>query len=133
MKQIVCKTNELEPGQIRGAQLGPFPVVVIRASDGTLHGMVAKCLHQGGPLDKGKLYEHLTPGEPGEYTPKEGCEVLKCPWHGYEYDIRTGCVIADPSRRLQLFTVVEEGDDIVVQMGPPASQPANVVATAAAG
>ena len=122
MKQIVCKTNELEPGQIRRAQLGPIPVAVIRASDGTLHGLVAKCLHQGGPLDLGKLYEHLEPGEPGEYTPKEGCEVLKCPWHGYEYDIRTGCVIADPSRRLQLFTVVEEGDDIVVQMGPPTTQ-----------
>jgi nitrite reductase/ring-hydroxylating ferredoxin subunit len=133
MKQIVCKTNELAPGEIRKAQLGPIPVVVIRAGDGTLHGLVAKCLHQGGPLDQGKLYDDLAPGEPGEYTPKEGCEVLKCPWHGYEYDIRTGCVVADPSRRLQLFTVVEEGDDIVVQMAPPAPAPAAVPAAAAAG
>jgi nitrite reductase/ring-hydroxylating ferredoxin subunit len=130
MRQVVCRTDELGPGQVTSAQLGPIPVVVIRASDGTLHGLVAKCLHQGGPLDHGKLYEHMTPGDLGEYVPQEGCEVLKCPWHGYEYDIRTGCVIADPSRRLQQFTVVEEGDDIVVEMAPPAARPAPAAAVA---
>ena len=105
-------------------------MVVIRASDGTLHALVAKCLHQGGPLDTGKLYEHMTPGdELGEYVPKEGCEVLKCPWHGYEYDIRTGCVIADPSRRLQQIAVREEGDEIVVELTPPRTETAAVAAS----
>lgn len=125
MKQVVCRTSELGPGELTRAQVGPIPVVVIRASDGTLHGLVAKCLHQGGPLDKGKLYEHMTPGvDLGEYIPQEGCEILKCPWHGYEYDIRTGCVIADPSRRLQQIAVREEGDEIVAELVPPTAAPA---------
>ena len=97
-------------------------MVVIRSKDGTLRAMVAKCLHQGGPLDKGKLYEHMTPGALGEYVPKENCEILKCPWHGYEYETSTGCVVADPSRRLQLITVREEGDEIVVELAPPGSR-----------
>ena len=125
MKQVVCRTSDLGPGELTSAQVGPIPVVVIRASDGTLHGLVAKCLHQGGPLDKGKLYEHMTPGVGlGEYIPQEGCEVLKCPWHGYEYDIRTGCVIADPSRRLQQIAVREEGEEIVAELVPPTPSPA---------
>jgi nitrite reductase/ring-hydroxylating ferredoxin subunit len=125
MKQVVCRTSELGPGELTRTQVGPIPVVVIRASDGTLHGLVAKCLHQGGPLDKGKLYEHMTPGvDLGEYIPKEGCEILKCPWHGYEYDIRTGCVIADPSRRLQQIAVREEGEEIVAELVPPTPSPA---------
>jgi nitrite reductase/ring-hydroxylating ferredoxin subunit len=129
MKQVVCRTSELAPGELTRAQVGPIPVVVIRASDGTLHGLVAKCLHQGGPLDKGKLYEHMTPGvDLGEYIPKEGCEILKCPWHGYEYDIRTGCVIADPSRRLQQIAVREEGDEIVAELVPPTAAPAAATA-----
>jgi nitrite reductase/ring-hydroxylating ferredoxin subunit len=124
MRQTVCRKHELGPGEMISGQVGPFPVVVIRASDGTLHAMVAKCLHQGGPLDKGRLYEHMSGGtDVNEYVP-EGYEILKCPWHGYEYDIRTGCVLADPSRRLQTFTVVEEGDEIVVEMAPPAARPA---------
>jgi len=124
MKQTVCRTHELSPGQMTSGQLGPFPLVVIRANDGTLHAMVAKCLHQGGPLDKGKLYEHVTAEGIGEYIPDKGFDILKCPWHGYEYDITTGCVLADPSRRLQTFIVREEGDDIVVELAPPTPRPA---------
>ena len=123
MRQIVCRTHELGPGEIRSGQVGPFPIVVIRANDGTLHAMVAKCLHQGGPLDKGKLYEHMSTADIGEYIPDKGYEILKCPWHGFEYDIKTGCVIADPTRRLQTFTVQEEGDDIVVEMAQPTPRP----------
>ncbi len=125
MKQVVCRTSELGPGELTRAQVGPIPVVVIRASDGTLYGLVAKCLHEGGPLDAGKLYEQMTPGvELGEYIPDGGCEVLKCPWHGYEYDIRTGCVIADPSRRLQQIAVREEGAEIIAELVPPTPSPA---------
>jgi nitrite reductase/ring-hydroxylating ferredoxin subunit len=124
MNQTVCRTHELGPGEMIKGQVGPIPVVVIRASDGTLHALVAKCLHQGGPLDRGKLYEHMTTVEDvGLYVPDTGCEILKCPWHGYEYDIRTGCVLADPSRRLQIFTVREEGDEIVVELTPPTPHP----------
>jgi nitrite reductase/ring-hydroxylating ferredoxin subunit len=120
MKQVVCRVDELGPGELRSSQVGPIPVVVIRASDGTLYALVAKCLHQGGPLDKGKLYEHMSSVDAvGEYVPDKTHEILKCPWHGFEYDIRTGCVIADPSRRLQQFTVREEGDEIVVELAPP--------------
>jgi nitrite reductase/ring-hydroxylating ferredoxin subunit len=124
MKQTVCRTHELAPGQMISGQVGPIPVVVIRAADGTLHAMVAKCLHQGGPLDKGKLYEHMSTAGIGEYIPDKGYEILKCPWHGYEYDITTGCVIADPCRRLQQFNVREEGDEVVVELAPPTPRPA---------
>lgn len=124
MKQVLCGKHELGLGEMMKGQVGPIPVVVIRANDGTLHGLVAKCLHQGGPLDRGKLYERMTPvKDVGEYVPDD-CEILKCPWHGYEYDIRTGCVLADPSRRLQQFTVREEGDEIVVELTPPAPEAA---------
>src|SRR5919106_4268662 len=114
MKQAVCRKDELGPGEMTSGQIGPIKVVVIRANDGSLHALVAKCLHQGGPLDKGKLYEHISSTEDvGQYVAYDGQEILKCPWHGYEYDLKTGCVIADPSRRLQTFQVREEGDDIV--------------------
>ena len=125
MKQVLCGKAELKPGEIKKAQLGPIPVVVIRSRDGNLYALTAKCLHQGGPLEAGALYEHMTPGLGlGEYIPEEGCEVLKCPWHGYEYDIKTGCVVADPTRRLQQFSVREEGDDIVLELAPPRTEPA---------
>jgi nitrite reductase/ring-hydroxylating ferredoxin subunit len=107
---------------MRHAQLGPVRVVVIRSEDGSLHALAAKCLHQGGPLERGRLYEHYaTTKNTGEYQVDPGREVLKCPWHGYEYDIRTGCTVFDPSRAVQTFLVYEEGGQIIVQLGLPAT------------
>jgi nitrite reductase/ring-hydroxylating ferredoxin subunit len=120
VKQVVCRKEELQPGQMAPAQLGPIRVVVVRAMDGTLHGLAAKCLHQGGPLDRGRLYDHtVTTSDVGEYIMDSGREILKCPWHGYEYDIRTGQTVFDETRCLQTFTVREEGDDITVELGAP--------------
>jgi nitrite reductase/ring-hydroxylating ferredoxin subunit len=120
VKQVVCHKDELAPGQMKPAQLGPIRVVVVRAEDGSLHALAAKCLHQGGPLELGKLYEHtVTTEDVGEYVMDAGREILKCPWHGYEYDIRTGQTVFDETRCLQTFISREEGDQITVELGAP--------------
>ncbi|TNC25114.1 Rieske (2Fe-2S) protein [Amycolatopsis alkalitolerans] len=117
MKQVVCPVSELDSGEMRQVQLGPIRVVVVRGEDGSLHALAAKCLHQGGPLEYGRLYEHhATTKEVGEYQLEPGREVLKCPWHGYEYDIRTGCTVFDPGRAVPTFPVFEEDGQIVVQL-----------------
>jgi nitrite reductase/ring-hydroxylating ferredoxin subunit len=122
VKRVVCPASELANGGMRQAQVGPVRVVVIRSEDGSLHALAAKCLHQGGPLEYGRLYEHhATTKDTGEYQVDPGREVLKCPWHGYEYDIRTGCTVFDPSRAVPTFPVYEEGGQIIVQLGVPAT------------
>jgi nitrite reductase/ring-hydroxylating ferredoxin subunit len=37
-----------------------------------------------------------------------------CPWHGYEYDLKTGECAADRSLKLKSFDVVRRGEDIYV-------------------
>lgn len=118
MKQVVCRTDELSPGHMKAAQLGPIRVVVVRAMDGSLHALAAKCLHQGGPLDQGMVYDHTaSTSNVGDYLIEPDREVIKCPWHGYEYDIRTGQTVFDETRCLQTFVSREEGDEIVVELG----------------
>lgn len=125
MKTVVCKADELGPGEFTSAQLGPIPVVVIRASDGNLSALAAKCLHQGGRLDKGRLYQRtVNASEVGSYVDDPTREVIKCPWHGYEYDVRDGRTVFDPSRCLQTFRVSEQEGEIVVELGQPNAQSA---------
>ncbi|MFC5996997.1 Rieske (2Fe-2S) protein [Pseudonocardia hispaniensis] len=126
MKQVVCHKDELAPGQMTGAQLGPIRVVVIRAKDGSLHAVAAKCLHQGGPLDQGRIYEHtLSTEDVGQYVMDAEREIIKCPWHGYEYDIRTGATVFDTTRCLQTFATREEGDQITVELELPGTAAAS--------
>jgi nitrite reductase/ring-hydroxylating ferredoxin subunit len=49
------------------------PVVLVRLESG-LFAVDGRCPHRGGPMAEGKL---------------EGC-ALRCPWHGFKYDVRTG-------------------------------------------
>jgi nitrite reductase/ring-hydroxylating ferredoxin subunit len=116
LRAEVCASADLGAGQMAAAQLGPMPVVVIRAPDGSLHALLDKCLHQGGRLSRGVLTADSSTGakDVGDYPFERHGEVVRCPWHGFEYDIRNGCLLAEKSRCLRTFTVTEEDGTIYV-------------------
>ena len=117
MRVEVCASDELPAGEMIGTKLGPMPVVVVRAPDGTLHAVLDKCLHQGGPLSKGRLgAASLESSGVDDYRDDRAGEILRCPWHGFEYDIRNGSLLAEPSRCLRTFTVTEEDGKVFVSL-----------------
>lgn len=106
---------ELGPGQMLGLELGGLPVVVLRDAGGELRAFVDRCVHQGARLSRGRLHASgIDADEVGEYRPLEGEGVLKCPWHGYEYDASSGCALFDRRRRLRKLAVEEVDGRIVV-------------------
>jgi nitrite reductase/ring-hydroxylating ferredoxin subunit len=115
VKQVICAADELKPGEMRAARLGPMPIVVIRTESGALHGLLDKCLHQGGQLSRGRLMPAMNGRTSGDYHEENGRVIVKCPWHGYEYDIATGCTLFDERRRLRIFNVREEAGQIVAE------------------
>jgi nitrite reductase/ring-hydroxylating ferredoxin subunit len=98
-----------------GAKFGPMPIVVIRDNDGSLYGLLDKCLHQGGQLSRGKLLTATNGKTLGDYHEEPGRSIVKCPWHGFEYDVKTGCTMFDEQRRVRVFKVREEDGQIVVE------------------
>jgi nitrite reductase (NADH) small subunit len=82
---------------------------------GELHAYDNRCLHQGGPVCSGEVLgaTTLVLGERGEALREildEDRMRLVCPWHGWEYDLRTGQLAHDPRYRLRRFEVsVEDG------------------------
>jgi len=113
MSVVVCAAEELAPGDMVSATLGEVPIVVVRAPDGRLHGLVDRCLHQGARLSGGRLLAGTDGDRVGEYVLREDDVVLKCPWHGYEYDVRSGCALFDTRRRVRRVDVREE-DGLIV-------------------
>jgi len=66
--------------------------------DGTIYALDNSCLHQGGPLGEGLL---------------EG-DVVTCPWHMWDYNVRTGEKVGNPTLKVETFPVQVEGNDIKV-------------------
>ena len=72
------------------------------------------CLHQGGPACEGllmhKVEDVLGPDRTwaGQKFSEDEIHFV-CPWHGYEYDLKTGECAADRNLKLKSFEVVNAG------------------------
>ncbi len=116
----VAADAEFEPGERRlvetdaGIPIGVFNV------EGTYHALLNRCLHQNGPLCEGGIEREVV-GEwdgPGERVREQYGDsyVVKCPWHGWEYDVETGTVLHDESLAVPTFDVVVEDGTVYVEL-----------------
>ncbi|WP_308633995.1 Rieske (2Fe-2S) protein [Paenibacillus silvisoli] len=79
---------------VEGRPIGVFNV------NGTYYALKNSCPHQGAPLCVGTVTGMTLPSAPGEYRYGREGEILRCPWHGWEFDITTGKSIFDPHKCL---------------------------------
>ena len=56
--------------------------------------------------------------EPGHYRYSRKGEIIRCPWHGWEFDVRTGQSFCDPSKISVRSYPVEVADGQQVGHGP---------------
>lgn len=138
-KYVVGTVEEIGPGskkivEIAGRSIGVFNV------NGEFFAILNRCPHQAGPLCKGNAYGFLKSGGVGEYEYSRPGEIVRCPWHGWEFDVRTGQSWFDPVQvRVRRYNVtVTPGsalDDAVYTEGSvppphPGTTPAEIAATA---
>jgi len=113
-RQVVAKASEVAPGTsklvtVSGREIGIFNL------DGAYFALANRCPHAGGPLCSGKIVALVQSDGPGSYRLARHQEFLRCPWHGWEFDIRTGQSWCDPnSVKARPFAVtVEPGESLV--------------------
>lgn len=116
MKHVVCKQSELGPGQMRTVTKGKAPVVVVCSEDNEYYAVRGICPHQGAMLDKGHLTSLTVSEGPGHYEVEKGGEILRCPWHSFDYDVTTGECVSDKSLRIKTYPAYVEEGDIVVDL-----------------
>lgn len=84
---------------------------------GEFFALRSRCPHQGGPLCEGRLSGFLRSPRPGEYEYSRKGEILRCPWHGWEFDVRTGQSWFDPQltgvRRYEVTVEARGGPETV--------------------
>jgi nitrite reductase/ring-hydroxylating ferredoxin subunit len=106
---------ELPPGTWTTVSVRSRELVVVN-DGGEVFALFNRCPHQQARLSSGRLARPPASGRPiGEIDFDPGAGVLRCPWHHYEFDLRTGRCLADPERlRVATYDVREEGDAYVV-------------------
>jgi nitrite reductase/ring-hydroxylating ferredoxin subunit len=117
MKHIVCKDQDLKCGEMKAFTLENKSIVIARSKNGEFYALRNVCPHKGPALSLGSLDGSCTSYQPGEYILEKDREVIKCPWHSWEFDIKTGCSLFDPeSVRVKTYEVTVEDGTVFIQI-----------------
>ncbi len=102
----VCNEAELSQGQLMLVQVGGERIAVGKWAEGIL-AFQDSCSHRGGPLSDGALV---------------GCTV-QCPWHGSQFDCRTGRVVAGPAEEhVKTYVVAVRNGEVYIEDPRPQQQ-----------
>lgn len=96
-KYKVAHISELKPGQRKCVTAGGRPIVLFNV-DGAYFALLNRCPHQGAPLGHGIVTGEVTSSLPGQYSFSQSGDVLRCPWHGWEFRLKTGESWFDPAK-----------------------------------
>jgi nitrite reductase/ring-hydroxylating ferredoxin subunit len=131
-RHIVAPLAEVPPGsrklvQVKGRDVALFNV------KGELFAVLDRCPHAGASLCHGRLTGLMSAGGPGSYEHSRDGEILRCPWHGWEFDLRTGKSCAEPNKlwikNFEVGLAAPEELDGEVRTAPSEAPPETLTAT----
>ena len=114
-KHFVARVDEIPPGQRRLVKVAGRTIGVFHVAGG-FYAIKNSCIHEGAPVCLGSITGTFLPSDPQEYRFGMQGRVLRCPWHGWEFDITTGGSIFDPDVKLKTYPVTVEGDALFVEL-----------------
>ena len=107
----VCSLVDFPEGARKTVNVEDTPVTVLHVG-GSYYAIEATCPHQSGPLGQGVVLPKLEAtfigaGKRLDESFSETNLTISCPWHGWEYDMRTGRHAGDPRMGLRAIEILE--------------------------
>ncbi len=93
----IATAGALPAGAVMQAEIGETAYALCNV-DGKIYALQGVCPHAEGPLGEGTL---------------QGTMVV-CPWHGYEFDCRTGENDIEPELKAARYAVKVDGGDVYI-------------------
>jgi len=122
-RYIVGKVSELPPGSVRIVPVNNPQGVGVFNIEGSYYALKNVCPHQGGPLCAGPITGTTrarlsADGRPELEWIRDG-EIVRCPWHRWEFDIRTGKTVFESRMRVARYDVTVASPGTAAVDPPP--------------
>jgi 3-phenylpropionate/trans-cinnamate dioxygenase ferredoxin component len=95
----VGRVGDFSEGQVKVVQANGQRIALFNVG-GRFYALEAACPHEGEALADGTI---------------EGLRVL-CPWHGYDFHLKTGQCELDPDLHALTYPVKVQGKEILIEM-----------------
>jgi nitrite reductase/ring-hydroxylating ferredoxin subunit len=106
----VARSDEIPPGGRKIVSVGRVEIGLFNVG-GEIRAYRNACPHAGAPVCLGRVSGTSLPSQVYEYVYGREGRVLRCPWHGWEFDLLTGEHLVDPETRLKAVAVEAENLD----------------------
>ncbi|MFR9805279.1 Rieske (2Fe-2S) protein [Pseudonocardia sp. RS010] len=113
----VARVSELADGQIKAVDIDGLKLAVVRW-DGEFFAVRDRCPHEASSLCFGVVGRSLTGDGSGVADLDGDRVVLICPWHRWEYDLRTGAGVRMTSVTVKTYPVEVRDDRVFVVLRP---------------
>lgn len=101
---VVGRVCDIPPGSRRVVSIDGTSVGVFNV-DGRYYALRNACPHQGGPLCVGEVTGTTESDDPADIRWVRDGEILRCPWHHWEFDLTSGRALFNPNRRVKTYEV----------------------------
>lgn len=95
----VANRDELRPGECKVVSANGTDLALYNV-DGRFYATENRCPHRGGPLGDGDL---------------DG-NIVTCPWHEWQFNVRSGENVKYPNSDLQTFEVKTDGETVRIRL-----------------
>jgi nitrite reductase (NADH) small subunit len=96
---------------VQGRRIGVLSVA------GEFFAVRNQCPHKGAPLCEGTVGGTFLPSQPNDYVYGMENRVLRCPWHGWEFDLATGNSLFQPNDvKVRVYRVTVENGDVLLHV-----------------
>ena len=96
MKKI-AELNEIPKGGSKLVMVDDVPVALFNLK-GKIHAWDNRCPHRGASLADGNISE----------------SIIQCKFHLWEFDVETGCAVANSDLRVKTFPIKVKNDEVFV-------------------
>src|SRR5262252_7090531 len=110
---VVARVDEIPPGgrkiiRLEGREVGVFNL------DGEFYALKNSCPHQAARVCLGRVVGTTLPSDVYEFRYGQEGRILRCPWHSWEYDIRTGESVFDKNVRVVSYAVAIADGEVAI-------------------
>ena len=113
-KYLVGTVSDIPPGNKKIVNAGGKSIGIYNLN-GEFYAIRNVCPHQNAGLCEGITTSYITSSYPGEFHFEREGEIVRCPWHFWEFDIKTGEMVLDPKTRTKIYDVSVEKFNVEVE------------------
>jgi len=110
---VIGTTSMMTDGERRLVEFSGQKIALFNVN-GTVFALQNRCPHKGGPLCRGRVRPLVVECGNSSFEYEREGEIVKCPWHQWEFELSTGQAICDPKVRVKTFTVTQQGLELVI-------------------